>query len=104
MKEIYKNNKTTIWIGIATIIILVVGLVIYFQKDEDISERTTTQVVLKNDYNLVLFGSDVEIYQNGVYQEPGYYAILNNEIVTKEVSVDNPLDTTTVGEYEIKYT
>ena len=104
MREIYENNKITIWIGIATIIILVVGLVIYFQKDKTYSERTTTQVVSKDDYNLVLFGDDVEIYQNGNYQEPGYYAILNNDIVTDKVIVDNPLDVTTVGEYEIKYT
>ena len=70
MKDIYKYNKTTIWIGIVTIIILVVGLVIYFHKDKDASERTTTQVAIKNDYDLVLFGSDVEIYQNGINVDP----------------------------------
>ena len=102
MKDIYRYNKTTIWIGIATIIILIIGLFIYFQKDTP--DETTTQVVFKDEYDLVLFGGDEEIYLNGKYQEPGYYAILNNEIVSDQVSVDNPLDVSKVGEYEIKYT
>ncbi len=103
MKDLYRYNKTTIWIGIATIIILVIGLVIYFQKDVD-DETTSTHIVFKDEYDLVLFGDNVEIYQNGRYQDPGYYAILNNEIVTDQVQVDNPLDVSTIGEYEITYT
>lgn len=102
MKDIYRDNKTTIWIGIITIIVLIVGLVIYFQKDVD--DETKTQVVFKDEYDLVLFGGDEEIYQNERYQDPGFYAILNNEIVSDQVSIDNPLDVSTPGEYEIKYT
>lgn len=102
MKDIYRYNKTTIWIGIITIIVLIVGLVIYFQKDVD--DETKTQVVFKDEYDLVLFGGDEEIYQNERYQDPGFYAILNNEIVSDQVSIDNPLDVSTPGEYEIKYT
>ena len=102
MKDIYKYNKTTIWIGIATVIILTVGLVIYFQKDTP--DETKTQIVFKDEYDLVLFGGDEEIYLNSRYQDPGYYAILNNEIVSDQVSIDNPLDVSKVGEYEIRYT
>ena len=102
MKEIYENNKFMIWIGIITIIVLITGLVIYFNM-EDSSNENNTEVLFKDEYDLILFGSDVEIYQNEIYQEPGFYAILNNEIVTDKVSVDNPLDVSKIGTYEITY-
>ena len=103
LKDIYTYNKKTIWIGIVTIIVLVIGLVIYFQK-EDTREEGTTEIVFKDEYDLILFGDDIEIYQNEKYQEPGFYAILNNDIVTEEVKVDNPVDSSKPGIYVITYT
>ena len=100
MKDIYENNKFTIWIGIITIIVLIVGLFIYFNMD---TMENNTEILFKDEYDLVLFGSDVEISQDGIYQEPGFYAILNNEIVTQDVVIDNPVDVSKAGNYEISY-
>ena len=101
LKDIYNYNKKTIWIGIVTFVLLIIGLIIYFQKDK---EESNVKVASRDEYNLVLFGSDMEIYQNDVYREPGYYAILNNEIVTDQVIVNNALDNTKPGIYDITYT
>ena len=54
---------------------------------------------------ITLTGSNVELYKNQDYQEPGYKAEDNyDKDLTDKVKIDNPVDKTKVGEYKIKYT
>ena len=97
LKDIYTYNKKIIWIIISILIIFIIGFIYFNSNNKEIS--------YKNEYDVVLFGSStVNIKQNEKYQDPGYYAILDKKIVTEDVIVDNNIDTTKPGSYEIKYT
>ena len=92
-----KKNKSskTILIGIViTIILIAIILFIVFKFI-----NTTT-------YTIELLGeNEISIYLNDEYIEPGYIAKDNhNNDLTDKVSVNNTIDTSTIGTYKIIYT
>lgn len=98
LKELYIYNKKYFIIGFL-VLILALSILIYYINTID-----NNQIEIK-EYDLVLFGKEeVVVYQNEEYQEIGYHAVLNNQIVTDDVIVDNLVNTKKLGIYEITYT
>jgi len=99
LKNLYYNNKYLFYSIIASIV-LVIGIIVYFLIPSNSSKSIDNPLT----YQLVLFGeSEIVIYKDDIYQEIGYYATLNNEMVTDLVIVNNLVDTSKVGTYEITY-
>lgn len=96
LKELYKYNKKYFIIGFLFLIIILTTTIYFINKIDNNIEKTN--------YDLVLFGSqEIIVYQNEKYKEIGYYASLNNQIVTDKVLVTDKIDTTKLGIYEIIY-
>ncbi len=102
MEFLYKHRKI-VRIIFLILIILIVGLLIFFllkPKEKEVKE----EIAVSDKYELVLFGaSEIEIKQGEEYQEPGYYALLNNKFVTEEVKVNNRVNVNKEGVYLIIY-
>src|SRR5690625_3910757 len=101
LKDFVRYNKKGIIIGVLLLIISII-LIIYFTTR---NSSTNINPNIESKYELVLFGeTEVIVYINEEYQERGYYAILDNQIVTEEVEVQSNVDTSQVGTYFITYT
>ena len=71
------------------------------------TKKTTrkVKVVDTTSPEITLVGENIEIYQNEDYKEPGFSADDNyDKDITTKVKVDNNVDKTKTGEYEITYT
>ena len=92
MKTIYK-----IILFLLVISIVIVGGIIVFRNNDD------KEIEKQDVYNLVLFGSNnITLKQGQEYDEPGFYAILNSEIVTNDVTIINNVKDEP-GTYTIAY-
>ena len=101
LKDFVRYNKKSIIIGIILLIISII-LIIYFTTR---NSSTNINPNIESKYELVLFGDmEVIIYINEEYQEPGYYAVLDNQIVTDKVKIQSNIDTSQIGTYFISYT
>ena len=101
LKDFVRYNKKSIIIGIVLLIISII-LIIYFTTR---NSSTNINPNIESKYELVLFGDmEVIIYINEEYQEPGYYAVLDNQIVTDKVKIQSNIDTSQIGTYFISYT
>ena len=101
LKDFVRYNKKGIIIGVLLLIISII-LIIYFTTR---NSSTNINPNIESKYELVLFGDmEVIVYINEEYQERGYYAILDNQVVTEEVEVQSNVDTSQVGTYFITYT
>ncbi len=95
-----------IGVGIISILILVIVYVyVLNENNPDDLANNPPQTENTENYNIVLFGSpEITLYEGDEYQEIGYYAIRENEIVTNQVKVENNIDSNTPGEYYVSYT
>ena len=101
LKDFVRYNKKGIIIGVLLLIISII-LIIYFTTR---NSSPNINPNIESKYELVLFGDmEVIVYINEEYQERGYYAILDNQVVTEEVEVQSNVDTSQVGTYFITYT
>ncbi len=103
IKDFFKYmNK--IYLVIFGVLIIALILTISLLSFKNNKEEKPNDTVINQDYNLVLFGpEEVSIYEGDTYQEIGYYATLNNKIVTSLVKVDNPINSNKLGEYIVTY-
>lgn len=90
------KNIKKIYILLIIILLILIGILCYFIfKSDDVSNKN---------YNLVLFGdTNIQITEGDIYEEFGYYAILDGEIVTEDVQVINNINEQKSGKYEILY-
>ncbi len=106
IKDFFKYmDKKYLVIFVVIIIAVSITLAIVFKpSEEEEDDDSIIETAIVEIYNLVLFGPDeVSIYEGDTYQEIGYYATLNNKIVTENVVVNNNLDTNKIGRYTITY-
>lgn len=70
-------------------------------KSENLKETNSNNV----SYQITLLGEEtVYLYKNNEYSEPGYKAITNkNEDITKDVKINNNVNTSVPGKYKITY-
>ncbi len=103
IKDFFKYmNK--IYLVIFGVLIVALILTISLLSFKNNKEEKPNDTIINQDYNLVLFGpEEVSIYEGDTYQEIGYYATLNNKIVTSLVKVDNPINSNKLGEYIVTY-
>ena len=103
LKEFYIYNKKFLIIFLIVFVVLLSASIYFIREDNPNNDINKPSEILN--YSLVLFGNQqVTVYQNEEYKEPGYYAILNNQIITEEVEITSFLDTKVLGSYEITYT
>ena len=100
--DFYDRNKTIVFLVVAIIIVGIIGSLILINDNNQVIVDNRHSVVSK----IYLFGnSEITIYQNDKYIEPGYYAVsIDGELLTDKVVVtpDN-LDTSVPGTYYIHY-
>ncbi|MBR3661351.1 MAG: DUF5011 domain-containing protein [Bacilli bacterium] len=99
IRDLYTYNKKTFWIVLSLVAVILVVAIIF------LNNNSKTDKIKKSDkYDMALFGeTKITLKQGSVYDDPGYYAINNNEIVTSDVKVVNNVDTNIPGTYEITY-
>lgn len=102
-KKVKKLNYTKLILCMLMLALIVFGLIKFFSNDtKQVSslpeEKIITEIILKGDETIYL-------YKNEEYIEPGFDAkdSKGNEL-TGDVQVENAVDITKAGEYEIKYT
>ena len=96
------NSKDLKRISIILFLVLI-AVIIYFLLNPNDNPQNN-DVSINQQYNIVLFGPDeITLYEGDEYQEIGYYATLNNKIVTDEVTVMNNVNTNEIGDYIVKY-
>lgn len=98
----YDNNKLVckIGLGVLALILIILCFVVFLPK------KTAEDPIIKKEdvYKLVLFGKEeTTIYRDTEFEEPGYYALLNNDIVTELVTVNRDIDTSKLGTYHVTY-
>lgn len=100
LKELYMYNKKTFIIGL-TILLSFLFTLIYFTTNLNNDSNNPNEIT---NYNLVLFGlEEMTLYKDDEYKEPGYYAVLNNIVITSQVEVESNLDVSKLGKYKIIY-
>lgn len=103
------NSKITWIVLIGIVLILFVILIIPKKDNNDTRDKTEESLIIDDDLseNIVfeLVGSEViDIYVNDEYEDDGFIALLNNDDdISDYVSVDDKLDNSKVGKYEISY-
>ncbi len=84
-------------------ILIIITIAIYFFTNRN-TQTKNNNVTINQQYNIILFGpSEITLYEGDEYKEIGYYATLNNKIVTDNVKVTNNINTNKIGEYIVKY-
>ena len=107
MKDFIKYNKAYIIAILIALSIIIISIVIANNSTKN--KENQQPKVQENEYTidkkLVLFGAEtITINYNDKYQEPGFYAINENgDLETNLVKVDNNLNTSKAGEYQITY-
>ena len=92
----FKKNKN-IWVRYLLFsIIVILSVIILFLLYE---------IINKNSYNIILNGDkEVIIYQGDTYIESGYFVYdRDNNLIEKDVKIENNIDTNKPGTYKIKY-
>ena len=100
--DIPKKTNNIKRIIIPTIIIIFTILLLVFC----VNKKDNNKQVKDHNYYIELNGdSDITLYQNSEYLEPGYYGYdENSSDLTDKVVVSTDLDTKTIGSYVITYT
>ena len=100
--DIPKKTNNIKRIIIPTIIIIFTILLLVFC----VNKKDNNKQVKDHNYYIELTGdSDITLYQNSEYLEPGYYGYdENSSDLTDKVVVSTDLDTKTIGSYVITYT
>ncbi len=95
-----KKKKTFKYLIIVDILLVIVFLIIFFFYADNIKKEKEESVL-----RLELYGEvELTLIKGSEYKEPGYIAYDSIEgILTDKVIVTGDVDTTIVGNYEIKY-
>ena len=108
LSDIYKYNKTLVYVTLSIFIVIIIGFIVVF------SNNNSDTSVVNNDSEeqkvtiekLYLFGNkEITLEQGEKYVEPGFYALASTgELKTDDVIVTpDELDTSIPGEYYINY-
>jgi len=106
MKTILTKKEIII---ISIIFIFITIIAVFFiisNNNHNKTQKKNYTENYKSEKKLVLFGSDLITLKNGEkYQEPGYYAVTENDIIDSSnvIVIGNDFDTTIAGNYTITY-
>lgn len=102
LKSIYEENKKVILFIVSLILIVLLLVIIVKVTSNNKTPNIQSGEVIKTE--IVLFGDlKITLEVGEEYVEPGFYAIVNNQLKTEDVKVINNVNTNKEGIYTITY-
>lgn len=102
LKDIYENNKKIIlFISSFILIVLLLIVIVKVISNNKVSSEITEEIIKTE---IILFGPNkITLDLNSEYEEPGFYAIVNDQLETDKVEVISNLNIHKEGIYVITY-
>jgi len=102
LKSIYEENKKVILFIVSLILIVLLLVIVVKVTSNNKTPNIQSGEVIKTE--IVLFGDmRITLEVGEEYEEPGFYAIVNNQLKTEDVKVINNVNTNKEGIYTITY-